>query len=720
MMNQMSTPTSSEQDLINQSPSYVSEKNQSDYAAKNLSMKNPLIVIIGVVIIAVTGIVGMLIGQGKLFSPGWMGGEVALPLTVQTEEPIDDAVKTETAVSPTSSVAQSPLFTGKLELLTSNLSLFKITEAERQNGVIDDFTYYQAGSYATGDYAGYMRVVAIRPPEGPSDPQVAVLATKDFKTYVLDDPQGLTTKYSRDDWQNPFSFLDLQKVTKVAVLPSEFSQVLPLNESFTLFFRAIPTYYQDASQPDANGNRISRVMIKLPDAKNQLLASPFPQLKIYSSPYTQDLTYLNQLDAKQQQDLKLRAQYFTGFTTAVVVDSVGLPALYAQTTPSNLDGYTQARRKFEQDYLRYEQELERYNQDESLPYPQYPQYVMQPSLGFAGSQIKLNEANSTNKLFTDYQTAMPDACAMSQDSRIFALKDEELELVGSVGAIQLYELKDKTHPLYQLAYANKMNYFEEFPDEWSMVNKDMPRYSKAEYIAKKPLFFFKNYWQQWVGVGEFDVKLPGGCGKPVIYLYPPKPTNVSVRLEMPVEFTTEIPVYQGGWHVLAQPDGTLTDLTSRSNDCNQYDANHFGAEYAKEACQTNKYPYLYWAGSVRSVTMPKPTGGWVVANDQLEDFLSAKLTIMGLTSAEQRDFLAYWVPTIKHHQAPWYQIGFLQTSELGQLFPMTVSPQPDSMLRIFLDYTPLQRKPEKNPTPQQLERVERTGFTLIEWGGIKK
>lgn len=721
MIDSMSISSPANQELAQPTTSVHPEQNSNKSIPQAVQTKLPLLVG-GVVLTTavVVGVIGVSIGQGKLLFPKWFQTQTALPQTSTSEDKGSLTSETEFLATPSSAVVEQASLTGKLALLTQNLSLFKYTEAERQNGVIDDFTYYQAGTYTAGEYAGYTRVIAIRPPEGPSDPQMAILATKDFQSYVLDDTMGLTTKYSQDNWQNPLSYLDTKKISKVVVLPSEFLPVLSLNDQFALFFRGIPTRYQETDQVDANGNRMSKLVIALPETKAQLLSSSFPRLKLFSHPYTQDLSYLNQLDAKQQTDLQLRAQYFAGFSTVTAVDSVGLPVVYAQTTPANIVNYTKAQKQYEQDYQRFEQELARYNQDQSLPYPDFPQYVAEPSLGFTANQVKLQDSSNQGVLFTEYQTAIPGACAMNQDTRIFTLKDDELQPTGMLGAIQLYTLKDQNHPLYQLAYANKMEYFEQYPDDWEMVNKGTPRYSFVEYKAKQPLLFFKDYWQRWVGVGEFDVNLPGGCGKPVIYLYPSQPTSISVRLDVPVNFTTQIPAYQGGWQVMAQPNGTLSDLKQSSLDCDQYDLTHFGAEYAREACVKNQYPYLYWAGTVRAEDMPKPSGGWVVAHDRLAEFLTSKLTAMGLNAIEQRDFLDYWVPTIQRNQAPWYLIGFLQTRELGMLFPMTVVPQPDSVFRIFLDYTPLQSQPEVSPLPQQLQRVERRGFTLVEWGGIKK
>jgi len=68
--------------------------------------------------------------------------------------------------------------------------------------------------------------------------------------------------------------------------------------------------------------------------------------------------------------------------------------------------------------------------------------------------------------------------------------------------------------------------------------------------------------------------------------------------------------------------------------------------------------------------------------------------------------------------APYYERGFLQTKDMNAFIPMNINPQPDSVLRVFLDWKALSSKPTVVPVPQRLEKVSRNGFTLVEWGGL--
>ena len=65
---------------------------------------------------------------------------------------------------------------------------------------------------------------------------------------------------------------------------------------------------------------------------------------------------------------------------------------------------------------------------------------------------------------------------------------------------------------------------------------------------------------------------------------------------------------------------------------------------------------------------------------------------------------------------PYVRLTWFGTQQLNALAPLYVTPKPDTMIRIFLDFEGL-----KNPTqikPQTLSAIPRKGFTLVEWGGL--
>ena len=177
--------------------------------------------------------------------------------------------------------------------------------------------------------------------------------------------------------------------------------------------------------------------------------------------------------------------------------------------------------------------------------------------------------------------------------------------------------------------------------------------------------------------------------KPVLYLYPEAETEVTVRLEYKGRLTCVYPAPDpdGAWHVTARPDGTLTDKQGR------------------------EYSYLFWEGESDG-TYPDFSRGFVVRGSDTAAFLREKLAYMGLTPREYNEFIVYWLPRMQDN--PWNLIAF-QGRNYTDSAPLTVTPRPDSVLRVFMAYRPM-AAPIVVP-PQELTPFVRRGFTLVEWGG---
>lgn len=190
----------------------------------------------------------------------------------------------------------------------------------------------------------------------------------------------------------------------------------------------------------------------------------------------------------------------------------------------------------------------------------------------------------------------------------------------------------------------------------------------------------------WYTTRERDQQL---SAKPVIYLYPEEETKVQVALDFSGELTCTYPAYRDGWSVAAQPDGTLTDLFD-------------GQEYS----------YLFWEG----VTTAEWdfSSGFVVAGSDTRAFLQGTLSYLGLKPREYNEFIVYWLP--KMEQNPYNLIAFQQDT-YAETAKLTISPEPDSLLRVFMAYRPLE-EPVDVPK-QQLKPWERTGFSVVEWGGAE-
>lgn len=177
--------------------------------------------------------------------------------------------------------------------------------------------------------------------------------------------------------------------------------------------------------------------------------------------------------------------------------------------------------------------------------------------------------------------------------------------------------------------------------------------------------------------------------KPVIYLYPEEETEVSVRLDYGGELTCAYPSYgQDGWRVTAAPDGTLTDAAGQT------------------------YNYLYWEGVTQ--TEYDFSRGFCVPGGDTAAFLEDALARLGLTRREANEFLVYWLPRMEPN--PYNLISF-QSSAYTDCARLTVTPEPDSLLRVFMAWRPLEA-PADVPA-QELPAFERSGFAVVEWGGAE-
>lgn len=213
--------------------------------------------------------------------------------------------------------------------------------------------------------------------------------------------------------------------------------------------------------------------------------------------------------------------------------------------------------------------------------------------------------------------------------------------------------------------------------------------SYATFTADHPIVFVVDSFDRLARLTSADYQLMAECGKPVIYLYPPETTNVDVTLQPQGGFTYTEPTYNTGWHVIAHPDGQLTELSSGKT-----------------------YPYLFWEG--RGGIYTEPTRGFVVAQADVHAFLVSTLAKLGLNEKETSDFIEFWEP--KMQGSPYYQVAFMGNRTMDEIAPLTVTPPPDSVIRILMDFKPLQKP--VTIQPQIIHTPKRIGFTVVEWGGV--
>lgn len=210
----------------------------------------------------------------------------------------------------------------------------------------------------------------------------------------------------------------------------------------------------------------------------------------------------------------------------------------------------------------------------------------------------------------------------------------------------------------------------------------------SEFLNEHPLIFWKDPFGNYIQFENAKFQPAVECGKPVIYLYPEKETDVLVYVEPSGGFSFTEPVYDNGWKVKASPDGKIYNYSDKK-----------------------EYPYLFWEGRGNNYAMPEK--GFVVKRENVERFLKEKLAKLGLVEKEYNEFIDFWLP--KMQDKNYYFITFMPKEEFDGIAPLSVFPKPDTVIRVFMDFKGLD-KPIKVTEPV-IETPERVGFTVVEWGG---
>lgn len=190
---------------------------------------------------------------------------------------------------------------------------------------------------------------------------------------------------------------------------------------------------------------------------------------------------------------------------------------------------------------------------------------------------------------------------------------------------------------------------------------------------------------------QYAERQPVMVEKPVIYLYPTIPTLVDVKVKPKGEFTFTYPVYDKGWKVLAQPNGSLS-----FND--------------------QDYNYLFWESSQKlNMEMVDLQKGSLIKGENALAFLEEKLTSAGFNAKEKADFITFWGPQLQKNELNF--IHFIANEQCDQFAELEISPKPDHIYRYYILTFPVSSRMNFTLEEQDLPKMNRDGFTVLEWGG---
>ena len=194
------------------------------------------------------------------------------------------------------------------------------------------------------------------------------------------------------------------------------------------------------------------------------------------------------------------------------------------------------------------------------------------------------------------------------------------------------------------------------------------------------------FWVMWP---KIKASVNNQWDKPIIYIYPEEDMNVEVTVSNPEKFTVTYPKYENGWKVKALTDGTLIDKNNK------------------------KYYALYWEGNGDKDSINKD--GFVVKGEDSASFLEEKLEILGLNYKEKNEFIMYWLPKLESNK--YNYIRFKTREEIDNNMKLNINPEPDTLIRVMMEYKGLDKKIKVKE--EKLTKVERKGYTVVEWGGTE-
>lgn len=311
---------------------------------------------------------------------------------------------------------------------------------------------------------------------------------------------------------------------------------------------------------------------------------------------------------------------------------------------------------------------------------------------FSLKDISWTDNQKTGEEYVSYTVAGCNRQVLD-DSSVVApslVSDDDLIPVGktNITVNQIYGLKDPNHKLNTEFYASYKEYFSGqyiYPGELRQTK------TFTEFIRSRPIYLWRDPFGRLIRFNNNEFLPPAAC-EPIIYLYPQTEQKITLNFDKIVNITDSTPEYRNGWDVIADPTGKIFNPSEK-----------------------RIYPYLFWEGW--SLIFPIQDKGFVIKGKEALTFFEGILPLLGLNPNETQDFIAAWIPQFS--SSPYYFVTFLDQEAINKIAPIHITPTPDVVIRILMDIKPL----DWPISVQSLiipKAPQRYGFTVVEWGGLKR
>lgn len=177
--------------------------------------------------------------------------------------------------------------------------------------------------------------------------------------------------------------------------------------------------------------------------------------------------------------------------------------------------------------------------------------------------------------------------------------------------------------------------------------------------------------------------------KPNIYLYSDK------------DMTAEVRLYPANRIILSEP---LYD-----------EANGWQASISEGSLNASE-DFLFYEALVPAESFQEQTG-WIIQAGKHDAALEAILDEYAFNEKEKKDFLEFWIGMLAPDQS--YAVYPQDNSIVDRIMPLVINPLPNQVYRIWYYFVPVQEG-FADISNAKAVKIERNGFTAVEWGGMVK